>query len=800
MSIELYPENLAEKIGFNAVVQRAAGYCVGERGKETILALLPSVSLDHVLTQLERVKETTEILVGDEPLPFQRLPYVEPLFARAAIENYYLLEEDFFALSKWLATVKAMYGYFHARRSKYPALAELIAGPKFDVRFAEEIDKIIGQEGKMLSHASPELSRLRESITEKSAELRKVMQQILRNARSEGMTDARELTVRNDRLVLPINADSKNKIKGFVHDVSASGQTVYLEPVQALAFNNEIRELKLRERNEILKILTELTDKLRPHLAEYRRYSDFLTAVDVLRAKAKLGLELGANVPVVRADDGKGVVVLNIENGRHPLLVLQKGKGAVTPLNLRLDSHARIVVVSGPNAGGKTVAMQTVGLLQLMVQSGLPVPVGDTTVFPVVERMFIDMGDDQSLQNDLSTYTSHLGHMRYMLERMNRRTLFLIDEFGAGTDPQLGGPIAEAILERFVQKRGFGVITTHYSNLKDFAQNHPNCGNAAMRFDLETLAPSYVLEQGVPGASYALEIAARAGIPTDVLAAAKEKIGIVRADVEQLLATLRHKQQALDGHKIDLENRIRQLEKREKAIADAEIVRKQADKEAELKRAKSIKDAKEEAARMLQQANARIEATIRKIREAKADKEQTRKLRKDLEQELAVVSTNSPSPPFDDRPEESFEPGDAVRLPDGFTVGTVLEVRDKVAVVAVGDLKTTAKRSELVKTVKREKNESSKTVASTLDKAFSTPKELDLRGKRVEEALPEVTRFLDEAVVAGLPRVYLLHGKGTGILKSALWRFVKETYPQVKKLHHPPDSDGGGGVTVCVLE
>jgi DNA mismatch repair protein MutS2 len=482
------------------------------------------------------------------------------------------------------------------------------------------------------------------------------------------------------------------------------------------------------------------------------------------------------------------------------LLVLQKGKGAVTPLNLRLDSHARIVVVSGPNAGGKTVAMQTVGLLQLMVQSGLPVPVGDTTVFPVVERMFIDMGDDQSLQNDLSTYTSHLGHMRYMLERMNRRTLFLIDEFGAGTDPQLGGPIAEAILERFVQKRGFGVVTTHYSNLKDFAQNHPNCGNAAMRFDLETLAPSYVLEQGVPGASYALEIAARAGIPADVLAAAKDKIGTVRADVEQLLATLRHKQQALDGHKSDLENRIRNLEKREKAIADAENARKQADKEAEWKRAKSIKDAKEEAARMLQQANARIEATIRKIREAKADKEQTRKLRRELEQELAVVSTNSPPPPFDDRPEESFEPGDDVRLPDGFTVGTVLEVRDKVAVVAVGELKTTAKRSELVKTVKREKTEPSKSVPSTLDKAFSTPKELDLRGKRVEEALPQVTRFLDEAVVAGLPSVYLLHGKGTGILKSALWRFVKETYPQVKKLHHPPDSDGGVGVTVCVLE
>jgi DNA mismatch repair protein MutS2 len=800
LSVELYPSNFTEKIGYTAVVARAATYCVGERGREELLALTPSARLDDVLVQLQRVKEMTDMLVGEDPLPFRRLPYVEPLFARAAIDNYYLLEEDFFALSHWLATVKAMYAYFHSRRAKYPALAELIAGPKFDVRFADEIDAVIGPEGKMLSHASAELLRLREAVVEKSGELRRIVQQILRQARNDGMTDARELTVRNDRLVIPIHAEAKNKIKGFVHDVSASGQTIYLEPVQALGLNNEIRELKLKERNEILRILTELTARLRPLLPEFRRYSDFLTAVDVLRAKAKLGLELGATVPLVRPDNGKGVTVLNIENGRHPLLVLQKGKSAVAPLNLRLDSHARIVVVSGPNAGGKTVAMQTVGLLQLMVQSGLPVPVGDGSVFPVFERMFMDMGDDQSLQNDLSTYTSHLGHMRYMLERMNRRTLFLIDEFGSGTDPLLGGPIAEAILERFVHKRGMGVITTHYSNLKDFAQHHPNCSNAAMRFDLDTLAPSYVLEQGIPGASYALEIAARAGIPPEVLTAAKAKIGVVRTDVERLLADLRQKQTTLEAQSHDLAHRLKNLEKREKIVAEAENARKTADKEAEAKRAKLIKEAKEEAARLLAHANARIEATIRKIRESKADKEQTRRLRKELEQELAVVSTQPSPPPFDDQPDENFEPGDAVRLPDGFTVGTVLEVRDKIAVVAVGELKTTAKRNELVKTVQRENNVPAPSVSSTLDRAISTPRELDVRGKRVEEALPETTRFLDDAVVAGLSRVFILHGKGAGILKNALWRYIKESYPQVKKLHHLPDDEGGTGVTVCVFE
>ncbi|MDW8335158.1 MAG: endonuclease MutS2, partial [Bacteroidia bacterium] len=398
---------------------------MSEKGRQTLATTHPGARLEDALRRLGQVKEMMRLLVEDEVLPLRRLPHVEPLFDRAAVENFVLSEEDFFSLSQWLDTVKALYAYFRVRRIKYPALAELIEGPAFDLSFADQIARVIGPEGKMHSHASAELLRLRQAIAEKSDELRKLMHHVLRQARNQGLSDARELTVRNERLVIPIHADAKNKLKGFVHDVSASGQTLFVEPVQAFGLNNEIRELKLKERNEIHKILLELTDAMRPHLPEFRRFSEFLTAVDVLRAKAKLGLELDAIVPVVRSDDGKGLTVLCIENGRHPLLALKKGTNAVVPLNLRLDGQVRIVVVSGPNAGGKTVAMQTVGLLQLMLQSGFPVPVGASSVFTVFERVFIDMGDDQSLQNDLSTYTSHLTNMRRILERMNRKTLFL---------------------------------------------------------------------------------------------------------------------------------------------------------------------------------------------------------------------------------------------------------------------------------------------------------------------------------------------------------------------------------------
>ncbi|MCS7074949.1 MAG: endonuclease MutS2, partial [Bacteroidia bacterium] len=370
----------------------------------------------------------------------------------------------------------------------------------------------------------------------KSSGLRILLDRILRNARNQGWADDLDITIRNDRLVIPMKADFRGRIQGFVQDVSASGNTIFLEPADALPYNNEIRELKIREKNEIRRILTDLTNQLRPHLPEYENFLWFLVQVDLLRSKAQLAIRLQATEPQILEDASE----LEIIRGKHPLLLLQKQD--VIPLGLRLDSQRKILLISGPNAGGKSVALKTTGLLQVMVQTGILVPTDDHSRFPILQKLFVDIGDDQSLQNDLSTYTSHLQMMKQIYDEFDSLSLLLIDEFGTGTDPQQGGPIAEALLEVFEKRRGFGVITTHYSNLKHYAAQSQGVQNGAMLFDLKELKPTYVLQIGLPGSSYAFEIAERTGIPKFIIENAKKKIGSSQVNVEQLLQTLKERE------------------------------------------------------------------------------------------------------------------------------------------------------------------------------------------------------------------------------------------------------------------
>src|ERR1700712_2445401 len=552
----LYPTNSIDKLGFTEVKELIKAHCLSVMGQQMVDKIQVMSNYDQISKFLSQANEFKNILVNDEALPIHHFFDIKSLANKAKIEGAFLSEEEFYQVPSSLTTVFAVIAYFNEREGQYPNLEALFEHLPIEKTILKKIDAIIDQKGKIRPNASRDLSEITSGIAKAEQDARKKIDQIFKSATGNGWTADGSLTVRDGRLCIPLLAENKRKLKGFIHDESASGQTVYMEPEEVFSLNNKIRDLEFERRREIVKILTTLTDELRPYTPLLLSYHGLLTKLDFVRAKALFAIDVDGAMPVVSND-----AHIKLINARHPLLMLsfKKEHKTVVPLNVQIDDSNRVIVVSGPNAGGKSVCMKTVGLLQMMIQAGLLVPVDEASIIGVFKQIFVDIGDDQSIESDLSTYSAHLSKMKNFVENANGKTLVLIDEFGTGTDPQFGGPIAEAVLESLNHKKVRGMVTTHYSNLKIFASNTEGLENASMLFNNVEMKPLYRLEVGKPGSSYAFEIAQKIGLPQNVLNSARNKISAGQKKVDTLLVDLEREKKEIFDTKIQLEKQQRQV-------------------------------------------------------------------------------------------------------------------------------------------------------------------------------------------------------------------------------------------------
>ena len=806
----LYPTTLESKLGFDKIRELIKQACISPLGQDYVDRVRFSDSHALIDKLLRQTYEFKQIVQYETEFPQSNYIDVREHLSRARVEGLALTEAEFFDLKLALKTVQDCLRFLEKRDddTAFPYLTELAGPVGVDKQLVASLDRVIDDRGLVRDSASPELSSIRRRIISEQANLRKRLDTIVRQARQNGwIPDDLNLTVRGGRLVIPIAAEHKRKIKGFVHDESQTGQTVFLEPAEVFDANNEVRELEYAERREIYRILLALTDQVRPHLDGLKRAVGFLGQIDFIRAKAKLAVQLDAGMPMFHNRP-----VVNWTNARHPLLHLsfvKQGK-SVVPLSIELNEQQRILIISGPNAGGKSVALKTIGLIQYMLQCGLLVPLAEHSDVGIFQNLFIDIGDEQSLENDLSTYSSHLTAMKQFLIGAHKRTLFLIDEFGTGTEPGLGGAVAESILEDLNKSGAYGVINTHYTNLKVFADKTPGLINGAMRFDGEHLEPLYQLETGRPGSSFAFEIAQKIGLPKGVIDRAKEKLGSQQVNFEKLLKELDIEKRVFSEKNLEISINQRKVAQQ---LAEYTALKTRLDNEQK----QLINDAKQKAKALVQEANQRIENTIREIKEAKAERDTTRLVRQELERfeqkELkpeVIVPVEKPKPA-----EAEFETdggvigvGSYVRIIGQNTaIGEVLSLRGKDAEVRIGDLKTNIKLNRLEKVSRKTFKEATdvrddRPRSQGMDlneKMLNFSFNLDIRGKRGEEAIGEVDRFFDDALMLGYPELRIVHGKGDGILRTLVRNHLRG-YKQVGKMEDEHADRGGAGVTIVKMK
>jgi len=786
----IYPNNAGEKLGFLDIKELIKLYCLSPMGRQMVDKIQVMNNFDNINKFLRQTYEFKSIIQNDSPLTIQNFFDIKSMVEKARIEGTYLSEDEFFKVSASLTTVFAIIQYFSDREGHYPNLEALFEHLPIEKSIIQKIEKIIDPKGKIKSNASTALMDLSSGISKAEQEARKKIDHIYKNAQNNGWTADGNLTIRDGRLCIPILSENKRKLKGFIHDESASGQTVYIEPEEVFQLNNLIRDLEFERKREIIKLLIALTDELRPYVPLLLSYYGLLTKLDFVRAKALFAISIEGEMPILVRDSE-----INLINARHPLLLLslKKENQSVVPLNIKIDEHDRVIVVSGPNAGGKSVCMKTVGLLQIMVQAGLLIPADEKSKLGIFKQIFADIGDDQSIESDLSTYSAHLSKMKYFIEFANSKTLILIDEFGTGTDPQFGGPIAESVLESLNRKNVRGVVTTHYSNLKTFANLTPGLENASMLFDNEKMQPLYILSLGKPGSSYAFEIAQKIGLGTDVIESAKRKVGTYQKKVDTLLVDLERDKKEL----IEAKRSVDQREERVKIlIAENEQLKAYLDEN----KKSIIKDARIEAQNIIKNANKLIENTISEIRESKADKIKTQNLRQNLQQESKKHEVHEKKVV---KIQEAVEikSGDWVKFIDSETVGQVMEIARDNVILAMGDLRSVVKLNRVEKVSNRSvPKEIRKSHGTDLTESFSTfNTELDLRGRRGEEAIYEIEKYLDRAVMLGLSSLKIIHGKGDGILRKLLREYLRK-YSQVSRIEDEHADRGGDGITYVYLK
>ncbi len=786
---------------------------------------------DEIVRRHALAEEMRQILLSEREAPTEEFYDINEIVEKAKVEGTFLEVMEVVQLGKALISAGDFVQFLHKNSAElYPTLTTLAKPVKALWHIVADIRRIIDESNTVRDGASEELRQIRQQIRRHEGQVSKRLQAILQAAKSSGIVESdASISIREGRAVIPVTAANKRKLNGFIHDESATGKTFYVEPAEIVELNNMLRELEYEERRGIVRILTAFTDVVRADIKDVERTEEFMAVVDMVRAKARWAIENGAGRPILAEDDR-----LVLHTAKHPLLSqsLKRQKRAIVPLDAELDSGKRILVISGPNAGGKSVCLKTIGLLQYMFQCGYPITASESSELPVFNKIYINIGDEQSIDNDLSTYSSHLLNMKAMVAGADSKTMVLIDEFGSGTEPVIGAAIAEAILEKLVASGCYGVITTHYSNIKYYASNHEGVTNGAMMFDVQNIRPLFRLECGKPGSSFAIEIARKIGLSEDIIASAKEKAGSEHIDLEKQLREV-----ARDKHYwAQKRERIRQTDRK---VEEMEQVLSEKLSGIREERNRIIHEAKAQAKELVAEANRQIENTIKGIREAQAEKEQTKLLRREFEEFRDEIEADNSednerieremerlrrrqqrreerknNPTTKNEQKESLpvkktlplEIGAKVRLMGQNGVGVVKEVRGKRAQVAFGAILTTveAARLEVISSAEFKRStrpETPRTIISAdiSQRRLNFRSQIDIRGERVVEALEKVQTLVDDALMVGVGSVTILHGKGTGALKEEVRRYLR-SLPQVASAVDDHPDRGGSGITIVTFK
>ena len=861
----IYPKNYESKIGFDEIRHLLKEHCLSSLGKEKVDELTFSDDAVTVNDWMKQIREFRRLMQATEQMPMNYFFDVRESVARIRLENTHLEEDELWDLRRSLETIGVIVNFLNKNNGdeefpeyNYPALRQLAKDVQTFPAIIRRIDSILDKFGKIKDSATMTLAGIRHEMEQTAGSISRTLYTILHAAQRDGLVAQDTApTLRDGRLMIPVAPGLKRKIKGIVHDESATGKTVFIEPAEVVEANNKVRELEAAERREIIRILTVFSDELRPHVQEVLDSYQFLATIDLIHAKAEMAEQMQAFEPEVKAEPQ-----IDWIRAVHPLLQrsLAKQDKKVVPLDIRLEGRSktedgrsktlgRLLIISGPNAGGKSVCLKTVGLLQYMLQCGLSIPIGDRSTVGLFQNIMIDIGDEQSIADDLSTYSSHLLNMKNMMKQANNRTLLLIDEFGGGTEPAIGGAIAEAVLKQFWKKETFAIITTHYQNLKHFAEDHEGVVNGAMLYDRHQMQALFQLSIGQPGSSFAIEIARKTGIPEEVISDASEIVGSDYIQSDKYLQdivrdkrywegkrqTIHQHEKSLEGHIQRYETNLEEIERERKAI---------------------LNRAKQQAEELLAEANRKIENAIREIKEAQAEKEQTRLIREELQEFREQVQNDDTRGLMS---EEDFakklrqmeerkarkaqrkerkgeeeraaseklaarakanlndtnrplEKGDSVRIKGTNSVGEIESIQGKQATVVFGGLRSKVKLEQLERAAKSQATSSPAdkhahlaiqtshmTRATMEDRRQNFHQDLDVRGMRGDEAIDAVMHFIDDAILIGLSRVRILHGTGTGILRQLIRQYLN-TVPNVKKAKDEHVQFGGAGITVVDLD
>ena len=831
----IYPSNFEQRVGFDRIREQIAELCSMQSARAIIEGESFTRSRRDIEERLALADEMRLVISMEPGAEIGEQDDLRAIVDKVAVEGSYLVVEECATLLRGLRSAASIVRFLLSRREgSYPRLRAMTSRVEIYPELQQAIERVIDDKGEVRSSASEELASIRRAIREHEGQVSKRLQQVLQRAKASGLVDADAMiSIRDGHAVIPVAAANKRKIAGFIHDESATGRTFYVEPVEVVELNNELRELEYAEKREVVRILTDLTALLRTQVEGLVRIEEYLTKLDALRAKARWAIANNAVKPII-STEGR----LLLRKARHPLLqqTLRSQSKDIVPLDMELNAEQRILVISGPNAGGKSVCLKTTGILQYMVQCGFLVPALENSEFPIFESLMIDIGDQQSLENDLSTYSSHLVNMRTMLGEASEHTLILIDEFGSGTEPTIGGAISESILERFVERKAYGVITTHYANIKYFASRNDGVANGAMAFDVRNIQPLFSLEMGKPGSSFAIEVARKIGLPEDIVRKAMEKAGEDHINLEKQLREIARDKRYWAEKRDRIRMTDRKVEQLEQTYSD---------------RLKGIKDerreildrARREAEEMVAEARRTIENTIRTIRESQAEKEITRLARRELETFVESVDEAANGGMTSDerieremerlarrrerrekRAEEreqaggvvpqrveepvvrKIEVGSKVKLEGQEIPGIVKMIKGKKAQVAFGEMLIMVDMARLKAVSSTEYREATRpTTARTVvsvdirERKLNFRDNIDVRGMRASEALEAVEDLVDDALMVGVSTVTILHGKGTGALKEEIRRYLR-TVKDIASIADDHADRGGSGITIVTFK
>ena len=764
-------------------------FCQSEKGKRHAQKIIPSDRYDLVKKWLDCVSEATQLKNHFSKEVRFDFCDLDDYLSCVQVANSVLSAKDFHTLKKGIQCIEVWSTFLNGHSNDFCELSKLSDKVILSNDILKSIEKIIDERGEIKDAASPELSKIRKEINKSEMAVRSVVNQALQKAKKEGLTvEDSLLTIREGRLVIPVKAEFKNNIQGFIHDESATGQTVFIEPVQVLTLNNRVKELRYSEKREIFYLLKSLSDLIRLHLPTLKNGSKLIGQLDFIYAKLRLSDFLHAHIPELTQ-----TLSMQLIHAIHPLLYLSHKNTSqpIIPLNLTLDEENRILIISGPNAGGKSVALKTVVLLQYMLQCGLPVPSAENSKFRLFSSMFVDIGDAQSIEGDLSTYSAHLSSMKYFLDFSDNNTLFLIDEFGKGTDPRFGGAMAESILLELVKRHAMGVVTTHYQNIKRVGEHTKGLFNGAMKYDVESLTSYFEMEIGQPGSSYAFEIAGRMGLPKEIIEIARKKTGTSYVDYDQLLIQLEKEKNKYQQLSKNIENTQKELtQERQDYLNLKKLIEKE--------KKQIIKNAKIAAQNLMDDANSHIESAIREIKEKNADKELTKQIRVQLQQKKQQYKTEEQ--PLIHKP---FQAGDTIKVKGQDTVGKILKINNNQIELLLGNIKSIVSINKIEHTTdtfhSRPPSQNHRPLGiDRVNTKNNFSHTLTIRGLRADEAMSKIDKFIDSAMLLGIDEVKIVHGKGHGILREMVRNYTKN-HSRILSLKDEDIHRGGSGVTVITI-